>query len=136
MSNDFNSYDNIAQQIFTWRMQDKTISEISMILKLKKTKVINLIVKFNIARKYNWITEFEKQFIRNNEHLGTKVLAKILNRSERSISRYTKHSFLTDKEKKFVKDNIHLTTYRLAKILNRSYNKIKQLKYDIMQGES
>lgn len=128
-----NSYNNIAQKIFTLRGKNKTITEIATILKLKDSQVDYLMKKNNIERKYRWITECEKQFIRKNEGLGIKVLAKILNRGERTISRYTKHSFVSDKEKEFIRDNMDMTTYRLAKILNRSYNKVKQLKYDIIQ---
>lgn len=116
------------------RNENKTITEIAIILNLAYNQVVYLINKYKIPKKYYWLTQREKDFIAQNTHLGNATIAKILNRNITVISRYTKHTFFTDEEKTFIKENLHLTTYQLAKQLNRSYNQTNKIKRNIKQS--
>jgi DNA-binding CsgD family transcriptional regulator len=126
--------DTIAKEIFELRTQNKPTNEIANILNLTYSQVVYLIKKYNLPKKYFWLSELEKNFIKNNAHLGNPVLAKILNRNITVISRYTTHTFFTESEKKFIKENINLSTAQLARQLGRSYNQTNKIKRKIQQS--
>ena len=124
----FNNYSDIIEKALELRKEKKNNKEIADILNLKYHQVSYLFNKKYKTPRYFWLSDLEKQFIRDNRHLGIVVIAKALNRHTRTIANYYAKPHFSEQEKQFIKDNLDKTSYRLSKIMNRSYNQINKIR--------